>query len=216
MVFLSDPTSDEYQTGVVDRLVATGATLGVMAIVLVLFLFLLCIPWSKCRRIKRCFRNPRSADTDPVVAHQRAQEAQNNFFPLSILDLFPPSMLPKLPDYDECVREDDILPPATPPPGVITHNRAQTRVSVENRTEHSHSGGSVTGSQASTPPPYTSAIHSPAGSGEPVPPSSTSQTNQRTHLSPPPPPTLATTSLPSTIASPSSQPESTSQETNSQ
>ncbi|RTG85863.1 uncharacterized protein DC041_0006798, partial [Schistosoma bovis] len=35
---------------------ATGATLGVLAILLVLFLLLLCLPWHKCDRYCSCCR----------------------------------------------------------------------------------------------------------------------------------------------------------------
>ncbi|KAA0188400.1 hypothetical protein FBUS_03651 [Fasciolopsis buskii] len=174
-----------YSCPIYFRYRATGATLGVMAIVLVLFLFLLCLPWSKCRRLKRCFSNQTSDENDAVMSRQRGQQSQNNFFPMSILDLFPPSMLPKLPDYEECMRDDDIPPPATPPPSMITQSLVRTRVSVENRVDHSQSGGSIFGSEGSTPPPYSSAVHSPSESGEPAPASATSQTTHSARHSPP-------------------------------
>ncbi|CAL8107341.1 unnamed protein product [Calicophoron daubneyi] len=101
---------------------ATGATLGVVAIVLIFFLFLLCLPWSKCRRCRRCLGqrmpppNPRESSEAPRL------EVFREGYSISRLDIFPPYMLPKLPDYQQCLKggvlplPDEVPPPATPPP----------------------------------------------------------------------------------------------------
>ncbi|OON19185.1 hypothetical protein X801_04948 [Opisthorchis viverrini] len=114
---------------------ATGATLGVMALILVLFLMMLCIPWSKCRAGRRRTENARALqDDDPF-----GLEAFNGGYPLTLVDLFPPSMLPKLPNYQECVQDGGPPPPvsddsaslAVPPPNPFRNERGRTITSVE-------------------------------------------------------------------------------------
>ncbi|CAL8107356.1 unnamed protein product [Calicophoron daubneyi] len=152
---------------------ATGATLGVMAIVLIFFLFLLCLPWSKCRRCRRCLGqrtpppNPRESSETPRL------ETFTGGYPISILDIFPPYMLPKLPDYQQCLEEgvlprpDEVPPPATPPP-LSEQPRAQAEEQLDAlhitdpATRESILRG-VTMMDSQTPPPAYSERSSVSG-----------------------------------------------------
>ncbi|KAF5405076.1 hypothetical protein PHET_01451 [Paragonimus heterotremus] len=158
---------------------ATGATLGIMALVLVFFLFILCLPWSKCSALRRCCNKNNSPANPERPADLFGLEAYTGGYPLSIVDIYPPSMLPKLPDYQECVQQGDPpppdeLPPTEAHPTVISEEHTITveqpgtsrtltiPLDATDCLEYNNGATRI----PSTPPPNYSTLHSPCESGE--------------------------------------------------
>ncbi|KAH8852468.1 hypothetical protein KSF78_0001127 [Schistosoma japonicum] len=178
MVFNED-NKDDISKVLIEELYwapATGATLGVLAILLVLFLLILCLPWHKCDRYCSCchcwiFRtneNLHGQSDDAFRAGRMPGE-----YPMPMFDFIPPSALPKLPNYEECVNtgppaNDEAPPPPTPLPlySVNSNGQASIRLTVHSQPDllanidESH----TLGSPSSTPPPtYSSTcLHRPS------------------------------------------------------
>ncbi|CAH8832781.1 unnamed protein product [Trichobilharzia szidati] len=144
---------------------ATGATLGVLAILLVLFLLILCLPWQKCDRYCSCCRcwllgseeNYNGQSDDAFRAGRMPGE-----FPMPMFDFIPPCALPKLPNYEECLNtgppsNDEAPPPPTPLPfqSVSASDQNFSRLVVHSRPDlrDNNDDTQTLPSPASTPPP---------------------------------------------------------------
>ncbi|VDQ02916.1 unnamed protein product [Trichobilharzia regenti] len=150
---------------IVSVFMATGATLGVLAILLVLFLLILCLPWQKCDRYCACCRcwllgseeNYNGQSDDAFRAGRMPGE-----FPMPMFDFIPPCALPKLPNYEECLNtgppaNDEAPPPPTPLPfqTVSASDQNFSRLVVHSRPDlrHNSDDTQTLPSPASTPPP---------------------------------------------------------------
>ncbi|CAH8447530.1 unnamed protein product, partial [Schistosoma turkestanicum] len=150
-------------------LVATGATLGVLAILLILFLIILCLPWNKCSQYCSCCRcwifnsneHIRRQSEDAFRATRMPGE-----FPMPMFDFIPPYALPKLPNYEECVNtgppaNDEAPPPPTPLSfhSTNSNNQPALRLTLHGQPENLANTSDSQSLPLSTPPPSYSSTY---------------------------------------------------------
>ncbi|CAH8455363.1 unnamed protein product [Schistosoma curassoni] len=150
-------------------LVATGATLGVLAILLVLFLLLLCLPWHKCDRYCSCCRCWLFSSNENI--HRQSDDAfraarMPGEYPMPMFDFIPPSALPKLPNYEECLNtgppaNDEAPPPPTPLSfySVNSNGQSALRLTIHSQPDlvaHNRSSQALASPLSTPPPTYSS------------------------------------------------------------
>ncbi|CAH8567310.1 unnamed protein product [Dicrocoelium dendriticum] len=137
------------------------------------------MPWSWCHGVRHCNDNRSNVPGTRSDQDEVGLEAFTGGFPISVVDIFPPSMLPKLPNYQECMEigdpptaDEDVATNSHPlPPRPYGYRRAHTPVPVESRSS-SHSecdSRRLVSSLPSTPPPNYSSQHSPSQSDDAEP-----------------------------------------------